>query len=273
MKRYKHMVVLLWCAVSIFALCCVSACTHDVPECQSTASDSDTTYKLTLVNTCPHSDTSYTEGLFWYEGMLCESTGLTGQSYFYKDVDCSTGEAKTSMQFPEQSYGEGSSVLDGVLYVLTYKDAVAYRYDFETLDPIDEVLYPREGWGLTTDTEYLYASDGSNTIYVMDKDLRVVRKLSVTYHGTPVTNINELEYVDGYLWANIWKTDMVIIIDPFTGSVVQRISLYDVLPAYVGLYEQNADCVLNGIAYNPESKTLFVTGKCWPEMFELSIEH
>lgn len=262
--------IVIGVVASLLVLFSLSACDRDEREYGGLANESS--YVLTLVGSGMHDTRSFTEGFFWCDGKLCESTGRVGESHFYKDINYTTGCADESIVLPEHVFGEGSVVLDGVLYVLTYKNKVAYRYDFDTLETIDEIYYPREGWGLTTDGEWLYASDGSDDIVVMDKNLSVQRSIAVTENGVPVIFINELEYIDGYIWANLWQTDDVVIIDPYTGEVLQRINLLDVLPASVEQYKEDAENVGNGLAYNADTDTLFVTGKCWGEIYELSLK-
>lgn len=266
MKICGAVVILLFIGVCL----CLCACSSF--EYKGISSLDKPFYSLSLVGSGTHNSSSFTEGFFWSGNKLCESTGLVGESHFYKDIDYTTGVAKETIDLPAGVFGEGSVVLDDVLYVLTYKNKIAYTYDFNTLSLIDELAYPREGWGLTTDGEWLYASDGSSNIFVMDKNLSTRGVIAVTEHGAPVEYINELEYIDGYIWANVWLTDDVVVIDAVTGNVIQRIHLSDVLPASALQYKQTKDDVLNGLAYNAATDTLFVTGKRMPEIYELSFD-
>ena len=261
------------CGVGLCLLCALAAACSPLAFPLQTAGSSqpDGSCQLTLVGTWPHNAESFTEGLFFHEGMLCESTGLEGSSRFYKDIDMATGVAVREIALPEGTFGEGSVVLDGILYVLTYRNHVAYRYDFATLEPIDVLAYPREGWGLTTDGACLYASDGSSTIYAMDGSLEVQREIHVSEAGLPVEMLNELEFIDGLIWANVFTTDDVVVVDPQTGNVVQRINLMDHLPADAEKHKKTRDDLLNGLAYDADAKTLLVTGKRWPVMFELAL--
>ena len=218
---------------------------------------------LELTAKYPHNQQSFTEGLFFYQGKLYESTGLYGESFLYKNMDIKTGEAESYYRFPDSIFLEGTTVFKDQLYALTYQENKAYVLNPNTLEIIKTIFYPREGWGLTTNGEELIASDGSSTIYFMDEDLEVNHSILVTYDGKEIKNINELEYIDGYLWANVWKTNDILIINPKTGEVIQKID-------FTTLYQQGEDIenVLNGIAYNPDTGKIYITGKRWHTLFE-----
>ena len=213
----------------------------------------------------PHSTSSFTEGLFFYDGMLYESTGLYGSSEVYRAIDLETGKPGVELKLEDELFGEGSVVFDGKLYVLTYKENKALILEPDTLELLDTVDYPRDGWGLTTDGEYLIAGDGSAQLFYMDSELNLVRTLDVTLDGEPINNINELEYIDGQIWANIWKQSYVVIIDPVTGEVTETIDFGEILPAE--LFEDKVHDVLNGIAYNPQEDRVYVTGKDWLKLY------
>ena len=223
---------------------------------------------LTLTEEYPHNTESFTQGLFFYNGIMYESTGRYGESKLYKGIDIKSGQSEMSYAFDNQTFAEGSAVLDGTLYVLTYKQNKAYTFHPETLEMQSTIKYPREGWGLTTDGEQLIASDGTPTLYFMDGSLNVLSTVTVTRNGTPLKNINELEYINGEIWANIWQSDEIVIIDPKTGEVTQAIDFKDLYTPE----NPTADTVLNGIAYNESNGKIYITGKYWGKMFELEIK-
>jgi len=164
-------------------------------------------------------------------------------------------------------FGEGSAILDGELYVLTWTNKVAFRYDAATLEYKSTVGYPREGWGLTTDGKQLIASDGSATLYFLDKDLKLLRKLSVTLNGRPVRYLNELEWIEGKIWANVYTTDSIVIINPSSGKVEGLVDCAGLLPAR--LHTRETD-VLNGIARDAEGH-IYLTGKNWPRLYRVEL--
>ena len=175
-------------------------------------------YKVKVVREYPHDVTSYTQGLFFYRDSLYESTGQWGESSF-RTVDLETGEALSRMDFSRKYFIEGSIFFEGTLYLLTWTNNLVFLYDADTRKYRETVAYPREGWGLTTDGKQLIASDGSSFLYFMDKDLNVERRLRVTMDGKSVRYLNELEYIDGKVWANVYTTDTIVIIDPADGKV------------------------------------------------------
>ena len=224
-------------------------------------------YHAVVVRELPHDVSSYTQGLFFHGGKLYESTGQWGESSF-RTVDLETGEALSRMDFGKKYFVEGSVILSDQLYILTWTNKVAFRYDANTLEYRSTVGYPREGWGLTTDGTQLIASDGSAFLYFMDESMKVERKLKVTMDGRPVRYLNELEWIDGRIWANVYLTDMLVIIDPYDGHVEAKVDCRGILPD--SLRTKDTD-VLNGIAVSPEGK-IYITGKYWPRMYEIRIE-
>lgn len=224
-------------------------------------------YRPKVVKEYPHDVTSYTQGLFFHEGKLYESTGQWGESTF-RTVDLTTGDALTKMNFPRKYFIEGSVMLNGELFILTWTNKLAFRYDAATLEYIATAGYPREGWGLTTDGKQLIASDGSADLFFMDTSFKLDRKLRVTLNGRPVRNLNELEWIDGKIWANVYTTDLIVIIDPETGAVEATVDCRGLLPTK--LRTRDTD-VLNGIAVSEDGR-IFLTGKHWPRMYEITLE-
>lgn len=224
-------------------------------------------YRVEVVKEYPHDVKSYTQGLFFEDGQLYESTGQYGQSTFRK-VDLKTGEPQRKLDFSRKYFVEGSVMFGNELFVLTWTNRVAFVYDASTLEYKATYSYPREGWGLTTDGESLIASDGSASLYFMGKDFRVSRKVTVKMNGQPVRFLNELEYIDGKIWANVYTSDLIVIIDPATGNVEAVVDCTGLLPDRLRTGDTD---VLNGIAYNPADRKIYLTGKNWPKLYEVRL--
>ncbi|MBQ9462924.1 MAG: glutaminyl-peptide cyclotransferase [Bacteroidales bacterium] len=220
-------------------------------------------YAVKVVNEYPHDRGAYTQGLFFYNGELYESTGQWGQSSFRK-TDLESGKVLRKIEFDSKYFGEGSVILGGKLYMLTWTSKLAFTYDAESFKYIKTYSYPREGWGITTDGKQLIASDGSSFLYFMDTDFRVLKKIKVTLNERPVRYLNELEWIDGRIWANVYTTDMIVIINPSTGKVDATVDCTGLLPAH--LRNKDTD-VLNGIAF--KDGRIFLTGKNWPKLYEI----
>jgi glutamine cyclotransferase len=247
----------LFLLLSILAaalLCC--ACEAKVKE-----------YKVKVVKEYPHDTNSYTQGLFFYKGDMYESTGQYGSSTFRK-VDLATGEPIEKLDFNRKYFVEGSVVLGDNLYILTWESRVAFVYDAKTLEYKSTYSYPREGWGLTTDGKELIASDGSSKLYFLDGNYKLQRAVDVKLDGRPVRNLNELEYIDGKVWANVYTTDLIVIINPSTGAVEATVDCTGLLPAK--LREPRTD-VLNGIAIDPATGKIYLTGKYWKRLYEIEL--
>ena len=224
-------------------------------------------YRLEVVAEYPHDTDSYTQGLFFHEGQMYESTGVHGKSTFRK-VDLETGKALERLNFDEQYFVEGSVVFGDDLYILTWESKVAFIYDAETLKYKSTWKYPRQGWGITTDGKQLIASDGSANLFFMDDKFALDRKQLVTIDGRAVRWLNELEYIDGKVWANVYTTDEIVIINPKNGKVEGVIDCRGLLPDRLKTVQTD---VLNGIACNPETGKIYLTGKNWPKLYEVRL--
>lgn len=224
-------------------------------------------YGLQVVAEYPHDTGSYTQGLFFHEGNMYESTGVYGKSTF-RLVDLKTGEALKRLDFGKKYFVEGSVILNDNLYILTWESRLAFVYDAKTLEYKSTWKYPREGWGITTDGKHLIASDGSANLYFMDESFAQKRKVLVTVEGRPVRFLNELEYIDGKIWANIYTSDEIVIINPKDGRVEGVIDCRGLLPK--SLKTVTTD-VLNGIAYDPQTEKIYLTGKNWPKLYEIEL--
>lgn len=232
---------------------------------QSCSASGPSKYGVKVVGEYPHDRSAYTQGLFFHNGDLYESTGQTGQSSFRK-VDLETGKVQRKLDFDRKYFGEGSVILDDRMYMLTWTSKVAFVYDAATLKYLKTYSYPREGWGLTTDGKSLVASDGSCYIYFMDKEFNVQRKIRVTMNDRPLRLLNELEWIDGKIWANVYTTDMIVIINPSSGKVEGVVDCSGLLPD--SLRRRDTD-VLNGIA--EKGGRIFLTGKNWPKLYEIRL--
>ncbi len=225
-------------------------------------------YTYIVKGTYPHAVDSYTQGLQYVNGELWESTGLEGQSRLMR-VDLNSGESKVLARVEDREFGEGITILGDSIFMLTWQSQRAYIFSKSTGKVIDTKAYNGEGWGLTSDGEKLYMSNGSSKISVRNpKTFEVERTLNVTYNGQDVNYLNELEWIDGKLWSNIYTTDQIVIIDPQSGVVEGVIDLSGLLPMEDRTPQTD---VLNGIAYDEVNRRLFVTGKNWNKLFEIEI--
>ena len=226
------------------------------------------TEALTLVNSYPHKTDSFTQGLFFYGGKMYESVGRYGESGLMKNIDFKTGGCEWRYSFDGDIFAEGAAALNGKVYVLSWKENKAFIFNPETLALEKTVEYPRQGWGLTTDGEFLIASDGTAELYFLDESLETVKTVTVTRQGKEIANINELEYIGGYIWANVWLSNEIVVINPENGKVEKTLD-------FTGLYDNKSndsnDC-LNGIAYNEENGRIYITGKRWNTLFEFEIK-
>ena len=223
-------------------------------------------YKVRVVKEYPHDPNAYTQGLFFEGGRLWESTGQWGKSSF-REVELETGNVLSRKDFDKEYFVEGSVMLGGVLYILTWTSHVLFKYDAASLEYLGAEKYPRQGWGLTTDGKSLIASDGSSNLYFLDPaDLHTIRKVKVRLDDRPVNNLNELEWIDGKVWANVYTTDWIMIIDPDSGRVEGRIDCRGLLPSK--LHDARTD-VLNGIAIHDGH--IYLTGKNWRRLYEVEL--
>lgn len=227
------------------------------------------TYSYDIVATYPHDPKAFTQGLQWHDGKLFESTGEVGSSGI-REVELSTGKVLRQQPLEAPNFGEGIVILGNTLYQITWKNEKAYTYDWKTFTRQASFGYEGEGWGLTTDGSSLIMSNGTPSIVFRDPRTFVVTKtITVSDHGTTVSQLNELEWVKGEIWANVWQSDQVVRIDPSTGAVTGWIDFSGLLSK---MDRTGSEDVLNGIAYDAEKDRLFVTGKLWPMLFEIRIK-
>ena len=224
-------------------------------------------YKVQVVKEYPHDTGAYTQGLFFEGGRFYESTGQFGQSTF-REVELATGKVLSKMNFQQKYFAEGSVMLGDQLFILTWLNKVAFVYDARTLEYRQTYSYPREGWGLTTDGKSLIASDGSARLYFLTPEFKQERSVTVKMDGRPVRLLNELEYIDGKVWANVYTTDLIVIINPADGTVEATVDCSGLLPDK--LRKPDTD-VLNGIARDPATGKIYLTGKYWPRLYEIKL--
>jgi glutaminyl-peptide cyclotransferase len=226
-------------------------------------------YHYKVVHTYPHDTGAFTEGLFYEDGQFYESTGEVGTSVVRK-VRLDTGEVEQQVDTPAGYFGEGIIDTGTKLVQLTWREGVAFVYDKATLQLVGGFRYPGEGWALTRDATHIYMSDGTPTIRILDPaSFERTGSINVTTDGVPLQQINEVEWVKGQIFANVWQTDRIARIDPKTGHVVGWIDLKGLMDTS-RLGDLSND-VLNGIAYDAAHDRLFVTGKHWPSVFEIRI--
>jgi glutamine cyclotransferase len=244
-------------SVRAFVLIAISA---------ATLAFADDSYRV--VHTYPHDPRAYTQGLVYVDGHLYESTGLNGRSSLRMD-DLATGQVLQSAAVPSQYFAEGLTNWGSTLVQLTWQSHVAFVYDRFSFRLLRTFHYDGDGWGLTEDGKNLILSDGTAEIRFFDPNtFREVRHITVKDRGAPVTQLNELEYIHGQIYANVWHTDRIVRISPATGQVLGWIDLAGLLPASE---RSDPEAVLNGIAYDAAHDRLFVTGKLWPKLFEIKV--
>jgi len=250
MKKFRHLIILL----SIFLIPAASA---QVPV-----------HGFNILNKFPHDYSSFTQGLFFSDGFLYEGSGRNGQSVL-KKLRLEDGEVLMSKRLSNRYFGEGIEVVGDKIFQLTWQSHMVFVYDKETFDQVGNFYNPTEGWGLAYNGTELILSDGTDTLYFLDPESFVAsRQVTVTLADQPVPSLNELEFINDEIWANVWQTDFIVRIDPLTGVVNSIVNL-------AGLSDQTvkseSDAVLNGIAWDAEAERLFVTGKLWSDIFEIEL--
>jgi len=226
-----------------------------------------TRLQCVVVATLPHDTMAFTQGLQVVNGVFFESTGQYGSSSI-RQVELKTGNVKKKANLRPQFFGEGVTVLDGKAFMLTWLNQQGFIFDATSLEEIGTFRYVGEGWGLTNDGKNLLMSNGTSTITVLDpENARVIRTFDVMLDGSPLKDLNELEFIDGELWANVWRENIIVRIDPTTGRVRSVIDCSNLLP----MAERTPSTdVLNGIAFDAATKKIYVTGKNWPHVYEIT---
>jgi glutaminyl-peptide cyclotransferase len=260
-KKYLSAALLL--IIVVVAAMVVFAAMHQL---QNTTPNSPILYIYEIINRYPHDIGAFTQGLVYHNSSLFESTGGYGTSYL-RQVNLETGEVTKERTLASEFFGEGLTIVNNSLVQLTWLENIGFIYDIETFEVIDNFTYTTQGWGLTYDGNKLIMSDGSPTLTSLDPvTYETIGQLNVTDGNESVYRINELEYINGDIYANIWQTQKIAIINPQTGHVKGWIDL-------TGIYQpQGSDDVLNGIAYDQQTSRLFITGKNWPNLYEIKIK-
>jgi glutaminyl-peptide cyclotransferase len=240
----------------------------ETPDQTTSPADSVPVCTVRVMNTFPHDRAAFTQGLVFENGMLYEGTGLNGQSTLRR-VELQSGEVLQSYSLPSQYFGEGITIWEDRIVQPTWKSGMGFVYDKETFELLDTFRYPTQGWGITHDGFRLIMSDGTSTLHFWDPGTFAETGSVEVYSDVgPVTRLNELEYIEGMVFANVWRTDLIAIIDPDTGRVTAWIDLKGLLKPED--LSEPVD-VLNGIAYDVDGERLFVTGKLWPKVFEIEL--
>lgn len=257
---------------ALFSLSLIAAISALLTACSvatTPAMAQQTIYDFEIVNTYPHDPEAFTQGLFFRDGVLYESTGLKGKSSIRK-VDLETGEVLKKYDLPTNYFGEGITSWKKRIVHITWRSQVGFVYDLDSFAQLKSFTYPGEGWGITEDGRRLIMSDGTADLRFLDPNtLRQTGRMRVTHRGKPVTGLNELEYVYRDVYANIWQSDLIVRIDPASGQVNGVVDLRG-LRQQLGPSGSGAE-VLNGIAYDSATDRLFVTGKLWPKLFEIRL--
>lgn len=262
------------------ALLFFAACSNNTDQQAGTngsASGSSVQFvSYSIAGAYPHDTSSFIQGLAFYDGKLFESTGNLGQSKIMQ-IDLQTGKAMQKQDLPDNFFGEGVTILNDTLYQLTWQNKVVLVYTVEDLKKIKELPLNTEGWGLTNDGKNLIASDGSSNLYYYDPStFRLLRTQGVTMDQTPISNLNELEFINGFIYANIWQSPYIVKIDPNSGRVLARLDFTELVQrvqSKIPGHDTGTDATLNGIAYNDSTNKIYITGKRWPELYEVQFEH
>jgi glutaminyl-peptide cyclotransferase len=253
-----------------FLAIALAACSQPAAPPAATAQTAPTipAYSYEVVATYPHDPAAFTQGLLIEDGQLFESTGQNGTSWVRK-VDLATGAVQQQHVVDPQYFGEGMVVWDDRIITLTWKEQKGFILDRETLAPEGEWTYAGEGWGLTRDDATIYMSDGTHQIRKLDPaTLQETGRIDVKMNGRPVNKLNELEWVKGEIWANVFETDRIVRIDPATGNITGVVHLGGILKPE----ERRQTDVLNGIAWDKANDKIYVTGKLWPKLFEIKLK-
>ena len=262
---------LLILALALACLQCNGGAGANLPAntAKTAANAPPVNYGFTVVNIWPHDSAAFTQGLIFAGGKFYEGTGQEGHSSL-RLVEPQTGKVLKKLDVPEPYFAEGITLLNNKIYQLTWQHGIGFIYDAQKMEQIGRFDYNGEGWGITTDGHSLIMSDGSNLLKFLDPDsFRVTKTIAVRDGNRPVNELNELEYVNGEIYANIWHDNRIVTIDPQTGRITGWIDLTGLLPPGD---VTDPEAVLNGIAYEPAEKRLFVTGKLWPRLFEIQLK-
>jgi len=260
-----------------FVLAIAAACNNEKPADDSNNTGSASipapiAVNYNIVSSFPHDTSSYTQGLTWVNNALYESTGLEGHSKLMK-IDLKTGKPQQEVKLANEIFGEGITLLNGKIYQLTWMNHKVYVYDANTLQKVQEFNWDNQGWGITHNGTDLIISTGSNNLYFVDPNTFAIKNvLGVFDNNGPVGNLNELEFIDGAIYANVYTTDYIVKIDPANGHVTGRLDMTGLLEKSGKTADKEGGNVLNGIAYDSTRKSLYITGKKWPLLYEVKLQ-
>ncbi|HEV7332939.1 MAG TPA: glutaminyl-peptide cyclotransferase [Flavisolibacter sp.] len=256
-----------WLAMFFTTLVIARCANNDASTDTNTAAPQTPSISYTVTSTYPHDTSYFTEGFEFYNGDIIESTGLEGKSKLVQ-YDLKTGSVKKGINLDSASFGEGVTVFRDTVYQLTYRESKVNVYRARDFQKIGERPFTGEGWGLTNDSTALIASNGSNNLYYYEPGtFRLLKTVPVYENDAPAVNINELEYINGFVYANQWQMNYILKIDPATGTVVAKLDLTSVVQQEKVLNPNAAE--INGIAYNKETNQVFITGKNWSKIYQL----
>ncbi|XES77886.1 MAG: glutaminyl-peptide cyclotransferase [Candidatus Bathyarchaeia archaeon] len=253
--------------VALILLLCISLIMVSLNQGNPNDTSASKTLDYSILNTYPHDHNAFTEGLIYSDGFLYESTGLNGFSTL-RQVDLQSGEIQRNISLPDQFFGEGLTIVDENLIQLTYRSHMGFVYDKTSFALLRNFTYPTQGWGLTYDGTFLIMSDGSSTLHFLNSTtFEEVAQVHVQDGNTAISKLNELEYVNGEVYANIFEQSTIAVINPETGQVKAWIDLTELQKAN----RSKGEDVLNGIAYDAANDRLFVTGKFWSRLYEVKL--
>jgi glutamine cyclotransferase len=276
MNQIKHCIFLL-CVIVIFSHCGGDKKSETPTENITTPQTPEIpVLEYSIAATWPHDTTSFTEGLLIHNNQLFESTGSPSGSNFksvFGIVNVKTGKIDVKVELDKNTYfGEGIAILKDKIYQITYQNQLGFIYDAKSYKKIGQFNYQnKEGWGMTTDGTHIIMSDGTENLTFMDTDLKVVKTLTVTENSYAQQALNELEFINGYIYANVWMTTYIVKIDPATGNIVARINLAPMDYNIKNLYPKALE--MNGIAFDSIADKIYVTGKAWPFIYEVAFKH
>lgn len=278
-NQYSRLIIIVM--IVVFAMSCNNegeeSQSTEEPPVQQPVQPSQEVIPVLLVNQYPHMVSAYTEGLQFVDGLMYESTGQYGRSYLYK-YELGTGKVISEYKLENKYFGEGMTVMGDIIYMLTYREHTGFMFDKNTFKLLGKFpVRTNEGWGLTNDSTHLIYGDGTAGLYFLDaKTKEEVKRLQVTDRYGPVVNINELEYINGYIYANKYETELILKIDPNTGKVVGQADLRRIR-AQAGVapssHISGQPEVMNGIAYDKENNRIYITGKNWPKILEVKLDN
>jgi len=244
-------------------------CTSSFASVAATTNNGPPAFVGKKINEFPHDPEFFTQGLVYHEGFFLEGTGLNGKSSLRR-IEPKTGKSVLRLSLSDRYFGEGITVLNHEVFQLTWKSGICFVYDSTNFQTLRKHSYEGEGWGITTDGNHLIMSDGTAQLRILDpKTFKEIRRVDVIGPQGPLRGLNELEFIEGEIWANVWPTDFIVRIDPKTGRIGSIINFASLVE---GREHYRGENVLNGIAYDREGKRIFVTGKFWPKIYEIQLE-